>query len=92
MTAHDDDKPPISLAVERKARERDFTAERELLIKELADIGVSPEKATAIAQDMLLTDWYVLQAVTVLERWDIEPTAEAAVRLVKILSKIGETK
>ena len=52
-----DDKPTISLAAERKARERDFTAERELLIKELLEIGQSPEKAAAIAQDMLYYDW-----------------------------------
>ena len=44
----DDDKPAISLAVERKARERDFSAERDLLTRELADIGIAPEKASAI--------------------------------------------
>jgi hypothetical protein len=85
MTAHDDDKPPISLASERKARERDFTSERELLTKELLAIGQSPEKAGAIVNDMLLLDWFVLQSTIVLERWEIEPTAEACVELVKIM-------
>jgi hypothetical protein len=64
----DDDKPAISLAVERKARERDFTVERDLLIKELLEIGQSPERAAAIAQDMLYYDWLCLQAVTILGR------------------------
>jgi hypothetical protein len=75
-----DDKPTntISLAAERKARERDFTAERELLIKELLEIGQSPERAAAIAQDMRYYDWLCLQAVTILGRWDLEPSAGAA--------------
>jgi|SRR6516164_6115738 len=80
-------KPPISLAAERKQRERDFTAERELLIKELLEIGQSPERAAAIAQDMLYYDWLCLQATVILERWDLEPTAEATGRLVEIMAK-----
>ena len=40
MTTNDDDRPPISLAAERKQRERDFTAERAELLQELKDIGV----------------------------------------------------
>jgi len=83
----DDDKPPISLAAERKQRERDFTAERELLIKELLEIGQSPERAAAIAQDMLYYDWLCLQATVILERWDLEPTAEATGRLVEIMGE-----
>ena len=58
-----------------------------MLIKELLDIGQSPEGAAAIAQDMLYYDWLCLQAVTILQRWDLEPTAEAAVQLVKIMAR-----
>ena len=59
-----DDKPTntISLAAERGKRERDFAAERDLLTRELADIGVPPEKASAIVADLLLIDWWCLQA------------------------------
>jgi len=55
-----DDKPTntISLAAERGKRERDFAAERDLLTRELADIGVPPEKASAIVADLLLIDWW----------------------------------
>src|SRR5262249_7354369 len=81
-----DDKPTntISLAAERGKRERDFAAERDLLTRELADIGVPPEKASAIVADLLLIDWWCLQAVTILERWDLEQNAQAAVELVKL--------
>jgi hypothetical protein len=86
MTAHDDDKSAtISLAVESGKRERDFTAERELLSRELADIGVPPERASAIVDHVLLVDWLCLQAVTILERWDLEPSAGPTVGLVKIM-------
>src|SRR5262245_50141942 len=81
----DDDRPPIDLAVERGKREREFTAERELLIKELLAIGLPIEKTTAIAQEMLFYDWLCLQAVTILGRWDLEVNAESAVELVKIM-------
>src|SRR5262249_40909878 len=55
-----DDKPTntISLAAERGKRERDFAAERDLLTRELADIGVPPEKASEIVADLLLIDWW----------------------------------
>jgi hypothetical protein len=87
MKDKDDDKPTISLAVERKARERDFAAERELLIKELLEIGQSPERASAIVADLLLIDWWCLQATVILARWDLEQDAEAAVELVKIMAR-----
>jgi len=77
----------IHLATERKARERDFAAERELLIEELLEIGQSPEKASAIVADLLLIDWWCLQATVILERWDLQPDAQAAVELVKIMAR-----
>jgi hypothetical protein len=92
MKDKDDDKPTISLAVERKARERDFAAERELLIKELLEIGQSPERASAIVADLLLIDWWCLQATVILERWDLEQNAQAAAELVKIMARNGESK
>ena len=75
------------MATERKARERDFAAERELLIEELLEIGQSPEKASAIVADLLLIDWWCLQATVILERWDLQPDAQAAVELVKIMAR-----
>jgi len=88
----DDNKPTMSLATERKQRERDFAQERAGMIKELADIGQSLERARAIADAMLLTDWYVLQATVILERWDLEQNAEAAVRLVEIIARSIQPK
>ena len=88
----DDDRPPIDLAVERGKRERDFTAERELLIKELLAIGLPIEKATAIAQEMLFYDWLCLQATVILDRWDLEQAAAAAVELVKIMARSIQPK
>ena len=85
MTESNDKPPVISLAAKRKESERDFGAERELLTKELLAIGQSREQAGAIVNDMLLLDWYVPQAVTILERWDLEQDAQAAVELVKIM-------
>src|SRR5215467_7343622 len=84
-----DDKPTntISLAAERGKRERDFAAERDLLTRELADIGVPPEKASAIVADLLLIDWWCLQATVILARWDLKQNAEAAVELVKIMAR-----
>jgi len=84
-----DDKPTntISLAAERGKRERDFAAERDLLTRELADIGVPPEKASAIVADLLLIDLWCLQATVILARWDLEQNAEAAVELVKIMAR-----
>ena len=46
-----------------------------------------PEKASAIVADLLLIDWWCLQATVILERWDLEPTAEATGRLVEIMAK-----
>ena len=84
-----DDKPTntISLAAERGKRERDFAAERDLLTRELADIGVPPEKASAIVADLLLIDSWTLQATVILSRWDLEQNAQAAVELVKIMAR-----
>jgi hypothetical protein len=53
----------------------------------LADIGVPPEKASAIVADLLLIDWWCLQATVILARWDLEQNAEAAVRLVEIMAR-----
>src|SRR5262249_14689326 len=50
MTTNDDDRPPISLAAERKQRERDFTAERAELLQELKDIGVEAPELAASSQ------------------------------------------
>jgi hypothetical protein len=50
MTTNDDDRPPISLAAERKQRERDFTAERAELLQELKDIGVEEPALAASSQ------------------------------------------
>jgi hypothetical protein len=84
----DDEKPAaISLAAERKQRERDFAQEREQMLAELSDIGLSPEKATAIATYVLQTDWLTLQATLILERWELDLTAEAVVRLVEIMRR-----
>ena len=84
---HQDDDRPISLATERKARERDFSAERELPNKELLEIGQSPQKAAEIVSHVLLVDWLCLQATVLLDRWDLEQNAQAAVELVKIMAR-----
>ena len=46
-----------------------------------------PEKASAIVADLLLIDWWCLQATVILERWDLQPDAQAAVELVKIMAR-----
>jgi len=56
MTTNDDDRPPISLAAERKQRERDVGQEREQMVRELLDLGLPAAKATAIANDVLFYD------------------------------------
>jgi len=88
----DDNKPTMSLATERKQRARDVAAEPFGMTVAMPDTGQPPERARAIADAMLLTDWYVLQATVILERWDLEQNAEAAVRLVQIMARSIQPK
>jgi len=67
MTTNDDDRPPISLAAERKQRERDFGQEREQMVRELLDLGLPAAKATAIANDVLFYDWLIFRCSNILE-------------------------
>jgi len=65
----------------------DDKPERDDMIKELLGLGLSTEKATAIAKNVVLYDWLVFQAVVNLLRraWDPEESAEAVVKLVEML-------
>ena len=62
------------------------------MTRELADIGVPPEKASAIVDHVLLVDWLCLQATVILDRWDLEQAAAAAVELVKIMARSIQPK
>jgi hypothetical protein len=82
----DDDKHVISLIEKREERERNFAQERDDMIKELSEIGLSIEKATAIAEDVLLCDSLAYQAAIILDRWG-EENAETVIRLVEIMHR-----
>jgi len=81
----DDDKPPISLAAERKQRERDFATERADLLQELRDIGI--EEPEAMVQNIMLTEWAVFHAARLLEYHSIDGSPEAIIELVKLMTK-----
>jgi hypothetical protein len=87
MTEKDDDKPVISLVEKREAQERDFAQERADMIKELVEFGLSMERATAVAENVLLCDWLFLQATIILGRWDLEENTEAVVKLVEMMHR-----
>ena len=87
MTTNDDDRPPISLAAERKQRERDFTAERADLLQELKDIGVEEPALAATVQHVMFVEWAVFRAPSMLEYHDIERGPQAIVRLVRIMAR-----
>ena len=80
MTTNDDDRPPISLAAERKLRERDFAAERTDLLQELKDIGVEEEE---LVQHVMFVEWAVFKAASMFEYHGIDQDAQAIVELVR---------
>jgi|GraSoiStandDraft_1057264.scaffolds.fasta_scaffold432979_1 hypothetical protein len=85
MTEKDDDKSVISLVEKREAQERNFAQERADMIEELLALGLSMERATAIAENVLLCDWLFLQATIILGRWDLEENTEAVIKLVEMM-------
>jgi hypothetical protein len=87
MTEKDDDKPVISLVEKREAQGRDFAQERADMIKDLLEFGLSMERATAIAENVLLCDWLFLQATIILGRWDLEENTEAVIKLVEMMHR-----
>jgi len=74
---------PISLATERKARERDFAQERADLLKELQDIGVEEPELVATVQHVMLVEWSVFHAARMLEYQDIDRSPEALAVLAR---------
>jgi hypothetical protein len=87
MIEKDDDKPVISLVEKREAQKRDFAQERADMIKDLLEFGLSMERATAIAENVLLCDWLFLQATIILARWDLEENTEAVIKLVEMMHR-----
>jgi hypothetical protein len=85
MTEKDDDKSVISLVEKREAQERNFAQERADMIEELLALRLSMERATAIAENVLLCDWLFLQATIILGRWDLEENTEAVIKLVEMM-------
>ncbi len=85
MTEKDDDKSVISLVEKREAQERNFAQERADMIEELLALGLSMERATAIAENVLLCDWLFLQATIILGRRDLEENTEAVIKLVEMM-------
>ena len=77
---------PISLATERKARERDFAQERADLLKELQDIGVEEPELAATVQHVMLVEWSVFHAARMLEYHGVDQDAQAVVRLAEIMA------
>jgi hypothetical protein len=67
--------------------EKDDDKRRDDMIKELLGLGLSTEKATAIAKNVVLYDWLVFRTVVNLlgRAWDPEDSAEAVVKLVEML-------
>ena len=80
-----DDKPPISLATERKARERDFDQERADILKELEEIGVAPDQLASVTQHVMFIEWALYKANLMLDYHDIERSPDAIVELTKML-------
>jgi hypothetical protein len=87
MTEKDDDKSVISLVEKREAQERNFAQERADMIEELLALRLSMERATAIAENVLLCDWLFLQATIILGRWDLEENTEAVIKLVEMMHR-----
>ena len=76
---------PISLATERKARERDFAQERADLLKELQDIGVEEPELAATVQHVMLIEWCFFHAIRMCEYHDVAQDPQAIVRLVELM-------
>jgi len=87
MTKKNDDKSVISLVEKRKEEVRNFAQERADMIEELLALGLSMERATAIAEDVLLCDWLFFQATIILGRWDFEENTEAIIKLVEMMHR-----
>jgi len=83
MTNDDDKAKPISLAVERAKRERDFAQERLDLARELEEIGVTELAATV--QHVMFVEWAVFKAASMLEYHGIDQDARAVVRLAELM-------
>jgi len=77
--------PPISLATERKARERDFSAERADLLAELREIGVEESELAAFVQRIMEIEWAVFHCSRMLEYHDLDQDARSVVELTKLM-------
>jgi hypothetical protein len=80
-----DDKPPISLAAERKKFERDFSIERQDLSRELEAIGVATDQLAQFVQRTMEVEWAVCRAVAMLEYWGVDRDPQAVIRLVELI-------
>jgi hypothetical protein len=86
----DTDKPPspvVSLAVERAARERDFSTERADLTRELAEIGVAEDKLAAWVQHIMEIESCFFQCVRMFGYHGVEQHPQAIVELAKIMAR-----
>jgi hypothetical protein len=81
------DRPPISLATERKARERDFSQERADLLAELREIGVKEADLESTVQHVMFVEWAVYKAALMLEYHGVDQDAQAVVRLAEIMAR-----
>ena len=85
MTDDDKPPPPISLAVERGKRERDFRQERVDLTKELVEINMAPEQIPAFVQRVMEIEWIIFKSALMLQYHGLDQDAQAVVELAKIM-------
>jgi hypothetical protein len=54
-------------------------------LKEALELGLSNEKATAVADEAMLCDLLIYKAFISLDRWDFDISSDAVVKLVGIM-------
>jgi hypothetical protein len=68
--------------------QRNFAEEQSEMIRELVEMGLPNQEATAAAREVMLCDWLVYKAQMTIGRWhDEECHASEVVKLVEIMRR-----